>query len=243
MNVSTTHKYSANLETSNNLWVLGTVIAIMVYCIGTYINWKIISVCRKVKDKTWQIDIAHSVGMMIAVLVIVIFEKVSDQIAVLSEYTGTGVCYLTSSVYTYSAYLGGFHSFSISLVKYAFIVHNEKVRRYGEEKLRKIFFWGYVLHPLMLTIPTVILLDFEVFSSLIHCFGLQEELIDRYRTSDGFNKMFLCKLGLDEEETETSFSYILKQSFCSTKMIWVLVLSSNIPEGYMYFRIFRFMKR
>ena len=79
MNVSTTKQdpITTELETSNNLWIFGTVIAIFVYCIGTYINWKIIGVCRKVKDKTWQIDIAHSVGMMVAILVVVIFEKVS----------------------------------------------------------------------------------------------------------------------------------------------------------------------
>ena len=229
--------------TNNNLWIVGTILAVLVYCIGSYINWKIICICRKVKDKTWQVDVAHSVGMMTSVFVVVVFEKVADHVAVLSDYTGAGICYIVSFIYSYGAYIGGFHSFHISMMKYVYIVHYERVRRFGEEKLKKIFFWAYILHPLILTIPTVILLDLEVYTSLFQCLGLQQELIDRYKSNSELSKMFLCKLNFDENEEDNSISYMLAQSFCGVKMIWILILSTNFPEGYMYFKIFRHMKR
>ena len=244
MNVSTKlTSITVDSNTNYNIWIFGTIVAIFVYLIGTYINWKIICVCRKVKDKTWQVDVAHSVGMMVAVFVVVFFEKLSDQVAVLSEYTGVGVCYITSFVYTYGAYLGGFHSVHIAMMKYVYIIHHDKVRQFGEEKVKKILFLSYILHPLSLTIPSVILLDFEVYSSLIHCFGLQQEYIDRYKTTTEFNKMFLCKLIFDEDEEDTSILFTASQSFCTIKMMWILILSTNILEGYMYFKIFRHMKR
>ena len=245
MNNVTTLESNLDFTTKTNItdWILDTILAILVYFIGTYINWKIICTCRKVKDKTWQVDVAHSVGMMVSVLVVVVFEKVADHVEVLSDYTGVGVCYITSFVYAMGAYIGGFHSCHISMMKYIYIVHNERVRQFGEEKIKKILFWAYILHPLVLTIPTVIYLDLEVYASLYQCFGLQQELIDRYKSDGGFSRMFFCKLIFDEEDGDDSIPYIFAQTFCSIKMIWIIILSTNIPEGYMYFKIFRHMKR
>ena len=224
-----------------NLWILSWVMAIMVYFLGAYINWKIISVSWKTKDKTWKEDIVHSTIMMIVMPWTIVFENVSLHVKVLSRYTGGDwICYLTAFFYSYNTFIGGFHSFTICFMKYIYIVHHEKVREYGEEKLQKIFFFTYFIHPLLLTIPTVILLDFEVYSSVIGCYGLEEGLMDRY-AYDGLSRMFLCKLVVDVRDSE--FLYYLAQGFCSLKMAWVIMLASNIPEGFLYYKIFQFMRR
>ena len=241
MNVSAA-EIDSTIESSNdNFWILNLIISIFVYLLGTYINWKIICVSRRTKDKTWQEDIIHSISMMVAMCVVIVFENVSEHVKVLSKYTGgVWVCYVTAFIYSYNTFVGGFHSFNICFMKYIFIVHQEKVRQFGEDKLQKIFFLSYLIHPLLLAIPTVILLDFEAYPSLIGCFGLEDELRDRY-ASDGVGQMFLCKLTVDEGENR--FVYLAKQAFCTFKIIWVLILSSNIPEAYMYFKIFQFMRR
>ena len=72
-----------NLEDDGNLWILKLVCDIIIYLIGTYLNWKILIVSRKTKDKTWQQDMAHSVSMFIMFWTIV-FENVSLHVKALS---------------------------------------------------------------------------------------------------------------------------------------------------------------
>ena len=243
MNTSVIEPEITTKVTNTSYWGLTIIMALVLYPLGSHINWNIICVCRKVKDKTWQQDVVHSISMMSAVLVMVVFENVSNLVEVLSEYTGgVWVCYIPAFFYSYNTMVVVFHSFSISFMKYVYIVHNEKVREFGEEKLEKIFFLTYIIHPLLLAIPTVILLDFEASTSLMRCFGVENEIKDRYK-GNKLGPMFLCKLTLDVDESENSLLYLVTQGFCTFKMIWVLVLSSNIPEAYLYFKIFQYMRR
>ena len=136
MNTSVIEPEITTKVTNTSYWGLTIIMALVLYPLGSHINWNIICVCRKVKDKTWQQDVVHSISMMSAVLVMVVFENVSNLVEVLSEYTGgVWVCYIPAFFYSYNTMIGGFHSFSISLMKYVYIVHNEKVRDFGEEKL------------------------------------------------------------------------------------------------------------
>lgn len=220
------------------------VILIIVYLIGLYIHFKIISVCRKVKDKTWQIDIVHSIGMVSAIGFLIVFEEVSVHFDVLSEHTGNWICYVATCIYCYVGYLGGFHTFFVALMKYVYIVHNESVRKFGKQKLKTIFLLIYIIHPFLVTLGSILTFDFEVFSSLIQCFGLQQQLRERYNSSNAaVERMFLCKLGADKVFDTQTMAYALRQGFCTVKMIWVMVLACNLPEGYLYFMIFRKMKR
>ena len=218
---------------------------LILFSLGTFIQLKIISTCRKEKDKTWKIDITHSVGMMVLFFFSIMFEKLTIYFPAFPEYTGSWICYVAAFIYSFGAYVMLFHSLVISVMKYIFIVHQRKVRMFGEEKTKNIFFWINVLHPLFLTIPTIYFFDFEAFLSIVSCFDLKEELLVIYNTSTGsMERMFMCKLNIEEnEELESPISYALQQGFCGAKMIWVLVFSCNIPEAFCYFRIFKKMRR
>ena len=99
--------------------------------------------------------------------------------------------------------------------------------------------------PLFLSISTTMAYDFESVSSLIRCFGLKEELSNKYNTTTGpIERMFLCKLdGSGNAQSSITGLFVAKQVFCTLKMVLVLVLVSNIPEAYHYAKIFKKMKR
>ena len=239
MNISTLEN-EATIENDDNLWILKLGWDIFIYLIGTYINWKILIVSQKTKDKTWKEDMVHCTSMMIAMLWTVAFENVSRHVKVLSMYTGgVWICYLSVFVYAYNTFIGGFHSFCICFMKYIYIVHHEKVRVFGVAKLEKIFFLTYIIHPLILTIPTVVLIDVEAYSSIMACFDLEQEIKDRYPSD--WKRMFLCRLTF--EEGDTGILYYLAQIFCTLKIIWTMLLGSNIAEAFMYYKIFQFMRR
>ena len=212
---------------------------------GTFIQLKIISICQREKEKTWQIDIIHSVGMMTLFLFGNMFERLTDYFPDFEEYTGVWMCYIAALIYTYGSYIMGFHSLVVSSMKYVFIVHQRRVMEIGEKKIKKIFLWITILHPLLLTIPTIHLFDFEIFLSIIKCFGLKDQLVAIYSTTTGpMERMFMCKLNIAENaEKDSPIAYTLQQGFCSVKMVWVLVLTGNLPEAYLYHRIFKTMQR
>ena len=242
MNTSSIESRFFQSESKTNYWFLSLIMALVIYPLGSYINWKIICICRQVKDKTWQQDIVHALSMMSALFVMVVFENVSNYFTKLSDYTGgVWICYIPAFFYSYNTLAAGTHSFFIAFMKYIYIVHNEKVRGFDEDKLKKIFFLIYSIHPLFFAIPTVILLDFEASTSLLRCFGVEDDINDRYK-DDKLGPMYLCKLTLDRDVDESSFIYIITQGFCTFKMIWILILSSNIPEAFLYFKIFQYMR-
>ena len=218
---------------------------LVLFSFGTFIQLKIISTCRKEKNKTWQIDITHSVGMMILFFFTSMFEKATEYFPTFHDYTGVWICYVAAFIYISGTYVMLFHSLVVSLMKYVFIVHHRRVMEFGEEKTKNVFFWINILHILSLTIPTIYFFDFEAFLSIVSCFDLKEQLVETYNSSTGNKeRMFMCKLNIGEnEKLDSPNFYNAQQGFCAVKMIWVLAFSCNIPESYFYFTIFRQMRR
>ena len=102
-----------------------------------------------------------------------------------------------------------------------------------------------LIHALLLTIPTILLFDFESSHSLVHCFGLEEEIAQRYNSSSAkVERMFMCKLRSgNDDDGEAGISYLLIQSFCGMKMVYTTFVMSNIWEGFFYYMVFKKMKR
>ena len=146
-------------------------------------------------------------------------------------------------IYLFTVYVWMFHSFVVAFMKYIFIVHHKKNRVFGEEKTKKIFSLATIIHPAILAFLTILAYNFESNKPLISCFGLKEQLLMKYNTSSGFEKAFFCKLGnIGTDKDDIPWFYI-RQGFCAITMVWVLLLSTNILEGYLYFKIFKKMRR
>ena len=221
-------------------------IQLILYFFGTYIQIKIISTCKKEKDKVWQITIANSITMMIVFSFALPFQTITEHVPVMSQYTGEWICYLAAFIYLYGTAIIGLHSLVVSLTKYVFIVHQNWAWNFGEEKLKKVCFFLSIIHPLVLNTPAVIFHDFESMNSVTECLGLKEKVLAYENTSNSkIDRLFFCKLNADgySEEADPSFSYMARQSFCATRMVWMLLLCSNIPEGVLYYYIFKKMRR
>ena len=226
--------------------VLAIAFRIVLTLIGTYINLKIISVCKREKNKTWQIDIVRSIAIIPLTYFAITFEAINDYFSnPISTYTGVSICYIAAFVYVYLPYLMAFYSLVVSIMKYVFIVHQQKAIGIGEDLIKRWFFWFNLIHPLVIAISTVLLFDFETFASLIKCFKLEQKVAQRYDSPTGsLERLFLCKLRSSERDMEEGNAiYIFTQTFCAFKMIYFLILSSNIPEAFFYYKIFKEMRR
>ena len=242
--------FAAAVDNNNVIDIVADVLhitfRILLTLIGTYINLKIISVCKREKNKTWQIDIVRSIAIIPLTYFAITFEAINDYLSnPISNYTGVSICYIAAFVYVYLPYLIAFYSLVVSIMKYVFIVHQQKAIEIGEDLIKRWFFWFNLIHPLVIAISTVLLFDFETFASLIKCFKLEQKVAQRYDSPTGsLERLFLCKLRSSERDMEEGNAiYIFTQTFCAFKMIYFLILSSNIPEAFFYYKIFKEMRR
>ena len=225
--------------------VIFVLVEIILLALGSFIQLKIVSICVKEKHITWQIDITYAVGMMITFPFATIFSTITDYVPDLHLYMGVWICYIHAIGWLYGVYLIMLHSLAVSFMKYIFIVKRATPIPSRDEKTKKLFFIVTLMLPLFLSISTTMAYDFESVSSLIRCFGLKEELSNKYNTTTGpIERMFLCKLdGSGNAQSSITGLFVAKQVFCTLKMVLVLVLVSNIPEAYHYAKIFKKMKR
>ena len=225
------------------------IIQSLLLMVGLVIQFKIIHVCRKDKDgKTWQIHLAHSVNSIIYFLVLVPFWHLSNFIPNLSEITGEWFCYLAAFFRNYGFYSIPPNSLLIAVMKYMFIVHHEKMMRLGERNAQKMFMCVNLIVPLVLTTITGVTKHFYALSTLTSCFGMREEIDEirtKYNTWDkNIERYFLCNLNTTEKDILDAYTlYVIKQCLCAFKSIVVLLINTNIPEAFFYYKIFRKMKR
>jgi hypothetical protein len=254
MNMNTTIEHNfdrMNVKSLSNvtIWkVVAFLVRISLFAIGTFLSLQIIRVCRKERDKVWLINVTRAVAAISLMIFIVIFEALTEHIPDFSDYTGVGICYLVAFLYVYLPYMIMYETLFVSIIKYVFIVHTAKSRKYGEDKIINRFFWFNILHGLLPAIITVYLWDFEGFTSLTSCFGLQEKIKEEYYNknspSNNLERRFMCKLRVtDSEDLRRHFSYMLAQSFCFSKMVFNFIFGTNIPEAYFYYKIFQKMNR
>ena len=221
----------------------------LLFMIGLPIQFKIMYVSWKDKEgKTWQIHFTHSFACTIYYLFVIPFWHISTSKPHLAAVTGEWVCYINAFVTLYGFFIITPNSLLIAVMKYMFIVHHEKMMRLGERNAQKMFMCVNLIVPLVLTTITGVTKHFYALSTLTSCFGMREEIDEirtKYNTWDkNIERYFLCNLNTTEKDILDAYTlYVIKQCLCALKSIVVLLINTNIPEAFFYYKIFRKMKR
>ena len=217
---------------------------LVLFSIGTSIQVKTISICKKEKHIPWELHITHSVILIIYFSFSIGFYTSTHFIPLLPFYFGGNwVCYVAALITYYCHYAIVAHTLVISMVKYVYIVHPNQILSLDETNARRLFFVCNLIHPLLLTISNIAASDWGSNSALNSCF---EYNISNNRTDD-IQKPFLCILNLSKRgkynvnDLETSSS-TWKGFLCIWRSFANVILNSNLVEAWFYFRIFRKMK-
>ena len=232
--------------TFSNGSIVHAVLQVLLYFIGVYVQIKIILVCWKEREgNTWQIHFTNSIIVIVYFTLNLPFWMVTIAIPNLSAYTGEWFCYLAAFLFQYGNFIITSNSFLIATMKYVFILHSLKVLQVGKETVKKIFFAIYLFLPLVFATIASVGKDFEQYSEFISCFGLTEQTVATYNTTaKEYQKFFLCKMSsLNNENSNGSTFYVLTQFFCVLKSSLVWIINTNVPEGFLYYKIFGKMRR
>ena len=128
------------------------------------------------------------------------------------------------------------------MFKYIFIVHAIKALKYGEDKIKKYFFWANLISPLLLAIVALLTSDMKARPSLISCFGDTQETLTQNSATSSEPGNFVFNTTTNKEDYNTIIFYVI-QFLYIFRIVFNCVIGTNLPEGFLYYKIFKKMKR
>ena len=231
--------------------IIPSIVAVCVFCVGICMHLKVIIVSVRDKEMTWKIDVSNSCLLIVHHGHRVLMNVMTYVIPNLQTYTSKWLCY-TSKIFTYygSLYVVG-HSLVVSILKYVIIIHWQKARNIGHNKIVQIFFWVNLLHPLaMIFLHSIIWPEFiwryDGFASVDRCLG-------HSRNSPGPNsngteiKLHTIYQGFDKpgphDDNFTYSLYLLRVGISWIQVVVIYLIIWNAMEILVYCRLFSFMRR
>ena len=227
-------------------FIISTMILIILFAIGLYLQIRIIIISKRHKSPTWKIDISHSVIMTIYFSFRIFFQKLIDIIPTFHQHCGVWFCYLALFIQIFSGLMVVSNSLVVALYKYLYIVRHDLFCALGGESASVVLIWSNLFIQAALSLSAIVRPSFPRFSSVNTCLGINIEKSD-VSPDSMLRRFFFC--GLDnykEDEFDGIFSQVMNATNITgcfiTSVIFFVVLT-NLIEMFLYQRIFSRMKR
>ena len=169
-------------------------------------------------------------------------------------YTGKEFCYIFKIIAMYSNYYLWGQASIIALTKYTIIVHWQKAREWGNEKVAMVYFWINIIHPVIsILIWLCIRPDFfwawDGMAQIHRCLGDPKRM-----WVDGFEKMMenksltklhnLCQMNTPPQQDYADFIiHIFRTCSCWLQVGYYYGTATNLLEIFVYIQLFIFMHR
>ena len=230
------------------------VVAIVVYFCGVHFHMRIIKVSRKDKDLTWRLDIANSIMILFHFFQCIFIHTITYIIKDLHMFLGEWFCYLFKVIDTYTTSCLYGHSLIISLTKYTIIVHWQKAKEWGNEKVTMIYFWINIIHPVLsiliwLCIRPDFFLAWDGKAQIDRCLGdpkdIWVESFEKLMENKSVTKLHdLCQMNTPQLQNYTEYIiHIFRTCSCWLHVGYYYGSGTNLLEMIVYFRLFTFMHR
>ena len=248
VNETTTYKdYFHSINTTTQ--VIMFVLIICVYGIGVFLNTKIIATSKLDKGMTWKMDIFNSSMLMFHYAHVIIMHSVTFLVKDLHIYTGAWFCYASKAVTIYgNAHTTG-HSLMISVMKCVMIVQWKEVRSYGEDKVKRIFFWLNIIYPLyILAIFNIVrpdfLLVYDGISQSNRCLGISD-MVSSHDNNISARKLHnMCDIEVPVHQVSFDYlAYLTRKCTCWSHVLLTYSNVWNILEVFVYCKVFHFIRR
>ena len=219
--------------------LLGFCVLLIVFAIGVFLQIKIIKALKQDRTTAWEIQLTHSIVMLVHFSLVIIFESTIYFVPTLDTYLGKLFCSATFILRMLGAGEMIIHSLIISFYKYIFIVHHNMVLDIGIDRMKRILRFVYLLLLVGGPISYIFRPNFRAFN-LIHNCGVKQV----QNEADLPHRLFMCgMIDLKYDDGYDYFMNILTGLFCSIQTIISMLLYLNILECIFYICIFRHMRR
>ena len=231
--------------------IITETIVVCIWIIGWYFHLKIIRISLKEKEMTWKLDVTNSCLILFHYTHVIFMDIITFIIPNLHFYLGKWFCYGSKVVMHYGNYYVVNHSMIVSLLKLILIVHWQRAREFGNDRIKEIMFWLNFCYPGVIVLTHVIIkpdfyLIYDAYDRIDRCLGDPNNNwgIDSNRTQIKAHTIctMFVKPNLDEYFAYTF--YVIRTSVCWIHIAVGSYFSAiNIIEAVIYCRIFSFMRK
>ena len=218
---------------------LGFSILLIVFAIGVFLQIKIIKALKQDRTTAWEIQLSHSIVMLLHFSFVIIFEIAIYSIRSLDTYLRNWVCSATFFLRIVGTTEIICHSLMISFYKYIFIVHHNMAVKIGIDRMKKILCFVYLLFTVGNSLGYIFRPNTSAFNSVHNC------RVHQVQTKvDLSHQLFMC--GIADHQYDGGYDdlmNIVTGAFCSIQTIIFMLIYLNILEIFLYISIFRHMKR
>ena len=217
------------------------VVKVIVICIGEFVGTKLLACLKKEKSIITDVTKLFIISQMILHPILHILELVLNTIYPVHEVIGNWFCFLDWLLWGVFMRIGLNNSFICALLRYFFIVHEEKVNYYGKEKVKRWFLYFSLAMPLV-QFTFQALGSSPRLSFVNKCYGTDHRVfLIETSTLNIFKGNFVK---LDGPYVDINFLREVGTRICKgVEAIFFLVMGFNLTEVFFYYKIFTKIER
>ena len=208
--------------------------------LGVISHLKLLSLMKTERGLVMEVTYLFSVAQMTFWPFWWLFTTSTDFIHPLNEVFGQWFCDFGALIIHLGRNVIAFHSVVVAIMRYYFIVHQDKVDRYGKHKVKRIFFWMSFIVPLVIVIIEKIEHnELDMFSFINKCYGKHHKtFLIETSTLDVFKRNFCEFESYDIRTPMGTVLNAIRRLSCILRTTLILLTSFNISEGIIYFFLF-----
>ena len=205
-----------------------------------FVQAKVLVLIKKENGLVNDVARLYIISLMIGGPFWLLFSGTIEFIHPANEVIGNWFCFVGSFICHLWLYIVLFHSFIVALMRYFFIVHQEKVEAYGKEKVKRIFFFLSFLVPLTLDIWNQLnFRELDGISVVNRCYGMNHKTFLIEASTSNTAKLSLCKYENFEEDVAHGLRYVS----CFTSTFITVLMGFNLTESVIYCMTFSHIRR
>ena len=221
------------------------VVKALILVVGEYLLVKVYYLMKKENGLIKNITKVLVCAEMIFWPVWVVFATSTDFVQPMNEVAGQWFCEAGTFLYYFLGMIIASHSFMSALLRYFFIVHQEKTKAYGKEKVRRIILVLSILLPFFIAVwEAVDGAELDSLSFVNKCNGKHHKVFLRDTSTLDVGKRNFC--GFENHRAVGTWNQILSWFHlisCIVNKIVIVIIGLNISEGILYYKILTHMNR
>ena len=224
---------------------LSVILQLLLYVIGVIINTKIVFCCWKTREnnKSWQLHILYSISFTIIYAFNIPFVLFTSCVPHLSVHTGEWICYLAMILNSAGLVIIRSNSFMVAITKYIFVVHWDKALAYGHEQIQWIIFTTSLSLEFSIAIFYTAVKRYADADPVHSCFGIENTSSNITNYWDDRSFFWCTSKNIAPSGGGGYMNVVILQLLCIFTSIVHTVANTNLPEAFLYYKIFKKMKR
>ena len=209
--------------------------------LGEFVQFKLLNMVKKENCLVNEVTQFYCIVSLVVAPVCLLYETATDFFHPIKQIVGNWVCTTGRIIMSLFYDVATLHSFITALMRYVFIIHEDKVRAIGKTKTKRIFLILAIFIPIVfVTWDLVENQEFDWLLSMNKCYGVDHKV---FLAEISTGKKFFCEMTSFDANGHDPFTNKMREYTCTIKFVLRLVIALNIAEGFMYILLFSYMKR